>query len=83
MSHIDEFVKLLKQRENIKKIGIVIGTIIAVEPLVIDLGIGISVDGENMTASNTFTEILKHVGDRVILIADETNNHFFIIDKVG
>lgn len=83
MSNIDEFVKLLRQRENIKKIGAVVGTIITVEPLVIDLGIGINIDSENMTLSTTFIGAIKHKGDRVILMADETNNHFFIIDKVG
>lgn len=83
MSNIDEFVKLLRQRENIKKIGAVVGTIITVEPLVIDLGIGINIDSENMTLSTTFIASSKHKGDRVILMADETNNHFFIIDKVG
>jgi hypothetical protein len=85
MSWDVKFAKLLQERDNLRSIGVVLGTVLAESPLTV----GILDNQVQLHTGNCFimdslalksAEIVA--GDKVLVIASEDNQTFFIVDKV-
>lgn len=96
MSWHNEFAELFKENQNIEYIGIIVGTVVGIDPLKISIYGGQAfITEENMYICKNATEYnmtvstggfvihegLK-VGDKAAVVATEDNQKFFVIDKV-
>lgn len=93
-----QFAKMLKERNNLSPVGIVIGKVIKGLPrLSISIGEDIILDHEQLIVANRLYHMHKHaddqyhspisiplsVGDRVILIPTINQQIYAVVDKVG
>ena len=85
MSYAVDLAKEIKKRNNIQMIGNIVGTVLSVNPLRVGI-LANEVILSDCVITNTFKQLLTATkiikGDRVILITDDTNQTFFVIDKV-
>lgn len=71
-----------KKRDNKTTLVASIGTITSVAPLKIKYNNDILLDGDDYYLTDYFNSLTKNIDDKVLLIANNDGQRFFIIDKV-
>lgn len=85
MSKVTELAMELKKRNNVKVIGSILGTVLSVNPLKIGI-LNNEAILDKCILTRTFKALLDTnviiVQDTVLLVADDTGQVYFAIDKV-
>ena len=99
MNGYDELAKMFKDRDNIKQIGIMVGTVTSTSPICISVG-GITFSGSRLIVSKGLQDRTEevyingvkntieyrnvlNVGDKVMIQPTADRQTFLVLDKVG
>lgn len=86
-SWANDLAKEFKKRDNQEFFGAVSGTILSLSPLKIGIYDNqFMVDNNNGSISKTINDLITgnglNINDKVLIIATENNQTFFIVDKI-
>ena len=81
MNYADDLAKELKKRNNVKRIGNLLGTVLSTSPIRIGiLGNAAILDSSNSLLCRNATGLT--IGNRVLVISDADGQFFYIVDKI-
>lgn len=81
MSYAIDFAKELKNRNNVKRVGNLVGTVLSVTPLKIGiLNNEVMLDNSNCYLCSSLIDLI--INDKVLVISDALGTEFYIVDKV-